>query len=351
MAELPRLPPHAERHAVRVACGLPAPAQRLLFGRPRALDGQVLASDVQALIRLAEWAGESSLTEQTTPAQAREQARRGTVATSGRLLPMASVEDLELPGPGGPIPMRFYTPVGAKEPMPLLVYYHGGGWVIGDLDTHDRVCRFLAANAGVLVLSVGYRLAPEHPFPAAVEDAAAAFAWASEQAVGLGADARRIAVGGDSAGGNLAAVVSVLARDAGGPDPAMQLLIYPITDADENRPSRQLFAEGFLLTKADMDWFEAHYLPHGEGEDPRVSVLRTDDLSGLPPAYVATAGFDPLRDEGEAYAARLREAGGRVALRRHAGLTHTFANLISVSRSSRAAMLEAAGALRMGLAA
>ena len=335
---------------MRIACGLPSAAQRLLFGRPRSLDGQVLASDIQTLIRLSEWAGESSITEQVSPEEARELARRGSAATNGRPLPMASVEDLELPGPGGPIPMRFYKPFGkAEEPMPLLVYFHGGGWVIGDLNTHDGVCRFLAANAEVLVLSVDYRLAPEHPFPAAVEDAFAAFTWAAEQAVGLGADPRRIAVGGDSAGGNLAAVVSVLARDAGGPDPAMQLLIYPVTDAEDSE-SRRLFAKGFLLTKADMDWFEGHYLPDaGTAEDPRVSVLRTDDLSGLPPAYVATAGFDPLRDEGEAYVERMRAAGVRVALRRHPGLVHSFANLTAVSRTSRAAMLEAAGALRMGL--
>ena len=350
MAELPRLSPQAEHRVLKLGCGLPAAAQRALFGRPPALDGQVLASDIQALIRLSEWAGSKSITELAPPEEARAMNRAGAETVGGPKLAMARVEDLELPGPGGPIPMRFYTPPGAKEPMPLLVYYHGGGWVIGDLDTHDGVCRFLAANAGVLVLSVGYRLAPEHPFPAAVEDAFAAFTWASEQAVGLGADARQIAVGGDSAGGNLAAVVSVLARDAGGPDPAMQLLVYPVTDADDDRPSRRLFAEGFLLTKADMDYFEGHYLPQaGSAKDPRVSVLRTDDLSGLPPAYVVTAGFDPLRDEGEAYAARMREAGVRVALRRQPGLVHSFANLTAVSRTSRAAMLEVAGALRMGL--
>jgi acetyl esterase len=349
VAELPRLSPKAEHRVLKLGCGLPEPAQRLLFGRPPALDGQVLASDIQALIRLSEWAGSKSITEGAPPEEARATNRIGADVVGGPKLPMARVEDLELSGPGGPIPMRFYTPPGkAEEPMPLLVYFHGGGWVIGDLDTHDGVCRFLAANAGVLVLSVGYRLAPEHPFPAAVEDAFAAFVWVNEQAAGLGADPGRIAVGGDSAGGNLAAVVSVLARDAGGPDPAMQLLIYPPTDV-VGGASRQLFAEGFLLTKGDMDWFEAHYLPDGAGGDPRVSVLRTDDLSGLPPAYVTTAGFDPLRDEGEAFAARLREAGVRVALRRHPGLTHTFANLTAISRSSRAAMLEVAGALRMGL--
>jgi acetyl esterase/lipase len=350
VAELPRLSPRAEHRILRIACGLPAVAQRLLFGRPPALDGQVLASDVQAVIRLSELAGGESIAAAASPEEAREVTRAGSAAASGPPLPMARVEGLEIPGPAGPMPARFYVPPGAApSPRPLLVYFHGGGWVIGDLDTHDGLCRFLAASAGVLVLSVDYRLAPEHPFPAAVEDAFAAFAWAAAQAAELGADPARIAVGGDSAGGNLATVVSLLARDGGGPQPAMQLLIYPVTDAVGGE-SRHTFAEGFLLTKADMDWFERHYLPDAAAsEDPRVSVLRREDLAGLPPAYVATAGFDPLRDEGEAYAERMRAAGVQVALRRHPGLIHSFANLTAVSRSSRAAMLEVAGALQMGL--
>lgn len=361
---------------LRAACGLPAGVQRAVFGRPAAIEGQVLASDVHALVRLSQWAGEASITEGASPERARALMRRGSAVAAGPPLPMARVEGLELPGPAGPLPARLYVPARAgdgsagdtrraahavpqaqhtargvpRAPAPLLVYYHGGGWTIGDLDTHDGVCRFLAAAAGVLVLSVGYRLAPEHRFPAAVEDALAAFGWAVAQAAELGADPARIAVGGDSAGGNLAASVSILARDAGGPRPAMQLLIYPATDAIGGA-SRHTFAAGFLLTKGDMDWFERHYLgDSGAGEDPRVSVLRAGDLAGLPPAYVATAGFDPLRDEGEAYAERLRAAGVRVALRRHPRLVHGFANLTAVSRSSRAAMLEAAGALRMALA-
>jgi acetyl esterase len=202
------------------------------------------------------------------------------------------------------------------------------------------------------VLSVDYRLAPEHPFPAAVEDSWAAFAWAVENAAALGADPARVAVGGDSAGGNLAAVVSMLARDAGGPLPAMQLLFYPPTDSAGEMPSRRLFDQGFLLTKHDMDRFEALYLPPGtDKRDPRVSIWEAEDLGGLPPAYVATAGFDPLRDEAEAYALRMREAGVQVALRRHPGLIHSFVNQTAISRTARGAMLEAAGALRMGLAA
>jgi acetyl esterase len=201
------------------------------------------------------------------------------------------------------------------------------------------------------VLSVDYRLAPEHPFPGPVEDAWAAFAWAVANAGALGADPQRIAVGGDSAGGNLSAVVSLLAREGGGTTPAMQLLIYPVTDSAETPRSRQLFAEGFFLTRSDMEQFEAAYLPAGiDKDDPRISILKAPDLRNLPPAYVATAGFDPLRDEGEAYALRMREAGVQVALRRHRGLTHSFVNLTAISRTARGAMLEAAGALRMGLA-
>ncbi len=352
MASLPRLSPRLEHHIVRVACGLPAGAQRAIFGKPPALDGLELASDIQVLLRLAQLAGSRSLTHGGDPARVRAERRTEAAVTAGPPIPMARVEDLEMPEPAGTIPARLYVPEGGgPAARPLLVYYHGGGWVIGDLDTHDGVCRFLAANSDALVLSVEYRLAPEHPFPAAVEDAHAAFVWAAEQAAELGADPARIAVGGDSAGGNLAAVTSVLARDAGGPQPAMQLLIYPATDAADIYPSRQLFAEGFLLTKADMDWFERLYLPEpGSAADPRVSVLRTEDLSGLPPAYVVTAGFDPLRDEGEAYAERMREAGVPVALRCHPKLVHSFANLTAVSRTARAAMLEVAGALRMGLA-
>jgi len=338
---------------LRAACGLPAGAQRLIFGRPPVLDGQELASDIQVLLRLLYLSGSRSLTGGGgDPEQIRAERRAEAAVTAGAPIPMAEVEQLELPGPAGAMPARLYTPAGgAPVAKPLLVFYHGGGWVIGDLETHDGVCRFLAAHSGAKVLSIEYRLAPEHPFPAPIEDAYVAFDWAVAQAEGLGADPTRIAVGGDSAGANMATVVCHMARDGGGPRPAMQLLIYPPTDALGRPRSRQLFAEGFLLTANDMDWFQECYLPNrADDADPRASVLRAEDLSGLPPAYVATAGFDPLRDEGEAYAERMKEAGVGVALRRHQGLIHSFANLTAVSRSSRAAMLEVAGALRMGLA-
>jgi len=354
MPALPRLPPAAEHRIVKWACGLSPKTQRRLFGTPPTIDGQTLAGDIQALIRIAELAESESFLNGKTIEAARASARREAEVTgSWPPIPMAAVRAVEIPGQGGPIPGRLYLPTNLPGgvPAPLLLYFHGGGWVIGDLDTHDGVCRFLAAAAGTAVLSVDYRLAPEHPFPAPVEDAWAAFAWALTNADELGIDPARIAVGGDSAGGNMAAVVSLLARAGGGAMPAMQLLIYPPTDSAGDLPSRNLFSTGFLLTKGDMDAFEAHYLPPGtDPTDPRVSILLAPDLRGLPPAYVATAGFDPLRDEGEAYALRMREAGVQVALRRHPGLIHNFANLTAISPTSRGAMLEAAGALRMGLA-
>jgi acetyl esterase len=353
MTTLPRLSPAVEHRILKSLCGLPPGVQRRLFGAPPMIDGQTLASDVHVFVRLAGAVGGGSFVDGMTVREAREETVRAAAAASARPpLPMARCEELGIPGPAGRLPGRLYVPAaldGGGAP-PLLVYFHGGGWVIGDLDTHDGVCRFLAAAAGVAVLSIGYRLAPEHPFPAAVEDALAGFLWAAENAAELGADPSRIAIGGDSAGGNLAAVASMLVRDAGEVAPAMQLLIYPATDVAGGHRSRELFGDGFLLTKGDIDSCEGHYLSGGADRfDPRVSVLRAPDLSGLPSAYVTTAGFDPLRDEGEAYAARMREAGVQVALRRHSGLVHSFANQTGVNRSSRGAMLEVAAALRAGL--
>jgi acetyl esterase len=348
----PRLPPQIEHRVVRRACGLSPRLQQRLFGPPPRLDGQVLATDVHVLLELARRSGETSLVEGRDVEQAREENREGVPIVSGPPRPMARVEEMTIPGAAGEMPARLYVALGApRPPLPLLVYYHGGGWVIGDLETHDGVCRFLAEHAGCRVLSIDYRLAPEHPFPAPVEDALAAFEWAAEHAADLGADPARIAVGGDSAGANLATGVCLQARDRGGPRPAMQLLLYPPTDVVGEQPSRETFAEGFLLTRNDMRWFEDHYLPEGcDAEDPRASMMRARDVSGLPPAYVATAGFDPLRDEAEVYAQRMREAGVKVALQRYPGLIHGFANLTAICPSARTAMLEVAGALRMGLA-
>ena len=247
--------------------------------------------------------------------------------------------------------VRVYSPPTEASARPCVYWIHGGGYMFGSGLTVDARINRWVEEFDCVAVSIEYRLAPEHPFPAPLEDAWAGFAWAAANATELGLDPERIAVGGDSAGGNMAAVVSLLARAGGGAMPAMQLLIYPPTDTAGDLPSRQLFAEGFLLTKADMEQFERHYLPEGtDRSDPRISILRAPDLRGLPPAYVTTAGFDPLRDEGEAYAERLREAGVHVALRRHSGLVHSFVNQTAVCPSAHGAMLEVAGALRMGLA-
>ena len=348
---LPRLPAKIEHRIVKRACGLPPGVIRRLIGPPPRLDGQELAPDIQMLLELGERTGETSLVEGRTVEQARAKNRAEVPVVCGPPRPMARVEELTIPGPDSEMPARLYVALGAPQPpQPMLVYYHGGGWVIGDLDTHDSACRFLAEHSGCRVLSVGYRLAPEHPFPIPVEDAVAAFAWAHEHAAELGADPERMAVGGDSAGGNLATALCLQNRDAGNPQPAMQLLLYPVTDAVGGQQSRDTFAEGFLLTRNDMEWFENHYIPYGiDDDEPRASMMRAVDVSGLPPAYVATCGFDPLRDEGEIYAARMREAGVQVVLQRHRDQIHGFANLTAICPSARTAMLEVAGALRMGL--
>ncbi|HTR75180.1 MAG TPA: alpha/beta hydrolase [Solirubrobacterales bacterium] len=354
MAELPRLPVPFEHRILKWACGLPPRTSRALFGRPPHIDGQTMSTETHALLTLARLSGSNGFFAGFSVEEARARSRYEAQVGARRVpIPMAEVRRLDVPGPGGPLPSRLYVPPVAipEEAAPLLVYYHGGGFVIGDLDIYDGVCRLLAAASGCRVLSVDYRLAPEHPFPQPIEDAFAAFEWAVANAETLGANPGRIGVGGDSAGGNMATVVSRMARDGGGAQPAMQLLIYPVTDAAEDTRSRQLFSDGFILTKADMDAFEAAYIPPGvDASDQRISVLRCPDLRGLPTAYVATAGFDPLRDEGEAYAAMMRDCGVRVALRRHPGLIHTFVNQTAVNRTALGAVLEVSGALRLGLA-
>ncbi|MGN6203204.1 MAG: alpha/beta hydrolase [Solirubrobacterales bacterium] len=352
MAHLPRLPVAVEHRVVKFFCGLPPRLQRMLFGEPPVIDGQRLAPDIHTLLWLDGLTSDDGLAGHKAVVETRvERLKEARIVAHRPAISMARVEAVAITGPAGRIDARLYVPEAAGEPAPLLVYFHGGGWVIGDLETHDDPCRFLASRAGVRLLAVDYRLAPEHPFPAAAEDALAAFEWATANAERLGIDRERIGVGGDSAGANLAAATCLTARDKGAALPAMQLLIYPVAETAGTAPSRRTFGEGFLLTRGDMDWFEDHYLPPGvDRGDPRVALLNATDLTGLPPAYIATAGFDPLRDEGEAFAARLREAGVAVALQRHPGLIHTYANLTAICPTARAAMHEAAGALRLGLA-
>jgi acetyl esterase len=265
--------------------------------------------------------------------------------------PVARVENRTIPGPAGEIPVRIYTPEGSG-PFPILVYFHGGGWVICSLDTHDALCRSLANGAGCVVVSVDYRLAPEHKFPAGLQDCYAVTLWVAEHAVELNGDATRLALGGDSAGGNLTAVVTQMVRDQGGPRLTFQLLIYPATDLTAQTLSKTENATGYFLTRDDMDWFEGHYLQSNEEKlNPMVSPLLAPDLSNLPPALIATAEYDPLRDEGELYGQRLQEAGVPVIVRRYDGLTHGFLNAASVIDKARDAIVESAQTLREAFAA
>jgi len=285
--------------------------------------------------------------ETLTPQQAR--ARFEELAEARRQMarePVDQVRDLRIPGPAGEISIRVYSPK-SQTPSPALVYFHGGGWVLGDLESHDHVCRALANSASCVVLSVDYRLAPEHKFPAAVEDSYAATVWIADHADELGIDVSRIAVGGDSAGGNLAAVVSQMARDSGGPKLVFQLLIYPGTDMMMNLPSVDENADGPLLTKAAMHWFVDNYL-NGEEDrtNPLASPLLASSLKDLPPAFIITAECDPLRDEGEAYALRLEEAGVPVEVEQYEGMPHGFFSFGAALEGGRRAFADATARLR-----
>jgi acetyl esterase len=351
MQKLLRSIPYQVQTAVMSAVfALPESARRLIAGPPIKIDGQELALDAQLLLRLHQLAGHAGLAA-GTPEGARAAMTASVPLVAGPRIDLVDARDLLIPGDAGPIPARLYRPEGLAEGSPLLVYYHGGGWVAGDLESHDNLCRFLARHADVRVLAVDYRLAPEHPFPAAVDDALAAYRYAVAHAEELGVAPARIALGGDSAGGNLAAVTAYRSVRAGDPRPAFLMLIYPAVDATTRRRSRELFGHGFLLTDADMDWFMDQYCPDPQAHpDPRLSILLAEDLSVLPPTYLAMAGFDPLRDEEEVFAQRLTEAGVSVVVRRHLDLIHGYANMLGVGRRFREAVFEAVGALRAGLA-
>ncbi len=259
---------------------------------------------------------------------------------------VGTVSDRALPGPAGDIPVRIYVPHGQRT-RGVLVYFHGGGWVIGDIETVDRPCRSIANAADVVVVSVDYRLAPEHPQPAAFDDCYAATAWVAEHAEELDVDPARLAVGGDSAGGHLAAAVSLEARDRGGPAIAFQLLIYPVTDFAFTTASHAENGEGYLLQRATMQWFWAHYLGASDPDkDQTVFPARAASFADLPPAFVATAEFDPLRDEGEAYAESLRAAGNDVTAQRYDGMIHGFLWTLGATPSGARLVDDAVAALR-----
>ena len=280
------------------------------------------------------------------------EARRAFKSRIAKGAAVARTVDRSIPGPAGDIPVRIHWPAGAG-PFPALVFFHGGGWVVGDLDTHDVTCRSLTNQAGCVTVSVDYRLAPEHKFPAAVEDAYAATRWVADHAAELGVDPRRVAVGGASAGGNLATVVGLIAIERGGPLLAFQLLIYPVTDAALDTPSaRAITSDDYPLSRADMEWFWRQYLrDDADRANPYASPARAKSLAGLPPALVITAEIDPLCDEGERYAAALQRAGVPARFTRYEGVTHGFVGMEAVLDKGRAAVAESAQVLRAAFGA
>jgi acetyl esterase len=289
-------------------------------------------------------------THELSPADARRYYRERRLFTQPDPPPLPEVRDLTADGPAGPIPLRLYRPRTDAGALPVLVYYHGGGWVIGDLDTHDVLCRQLALGAGCAVVAVDYRMGPEHRFPAAVDDCVAAARWVRANAAALGVDGSRLAIGGDSAGGNLAAVVAIAARDAGDPPIAFQLLIYPATDQRRGAPSHTTNAQGYLLTADSMRYYHDHYIddPHHD-LDWRASPLLAPDLARLPPALVLVAGYDPLRDEGVQYAQRLTESGTRATLVSFERQIHGFVPMGRALDEANEAVALCADALRRAL--
>ncbi|MBU2531611.1 MAG: alpha/beta hydrolase [Alphaproteobacteria bacterium] len=306
----------------------------------------------QAVLDLIAEAGRPSFEEMSVP-DCREAYVNSRKALQPEPIDIPEIRNLTMPGPAGDIGLRLYRGQRAEPGVaqPVIVYFHGGGWVIGDLESHDTICRELAHRANVTLISVDYRLAPEHVFPAAVEDAIAATAWISENAAELGVDPKRLAVAGDSAGGNLAAVAAIAARDNGGPDIAFQALIYPVTDFDLRRPSYEENGHRPPVKTTTMAWFRDLYLRGPEDEkDWRAAPIHAASLAHLPPAYVMTAGYDPLRDDGRAYADALTAAGTACRYRCFDGQIHGFLNMARVNPQTFEAFDEIAGVLRTALA-
>jgi acetyl esterase len=323
-----------QANALTPLYALPAAVRRRLAGAPIQIDGNTLDPDIQLLLRVENLLPNTTKTDAAT---ARAHFRNLCKLIPGTPAELLRVTDLTVRGADGQLEARLYIPRG-DQGRGLLVFLHGGGWVVGDLGTHDALCRAIAADSGVRVLSVDYRLAPEAPAPTAAEDAIAAFSWAVEHAEDLGADPALVAIGGDSAGGNLAAVVAQQTVRRGLPAPALQVLLYPAVDLVARRPSRDLFSEGFILTEADIIWYRDLYTPDPElRPDPIVSPLRAEDLTGLPPTYLTTAGFDPLRDEGLEYATALTKAGNPLTHAHHPTLPHGHANLLTLPGTTREA--------------
>lgn len=334
-----------ESLAARLLVRLPGHVHVRLSGEPPVVaDGAALDPHVQLVRTVRRKRNPHHLCEPTL-GHGRERYRREALLFRGPMTQVGAVRDFTIPGEGGPLRVRHYAPA-ANDPQPLTVYLHGGGFTIGDLDTHDEACRILCRHGRIHVLAVEYRLAPENPFPAALDDARAALRWAQAHAAELGADPARVAIGGDSAGGNLSAVVAIQTRNER--PPAAQLLIYPVTDSRNTRPSQQRFGQGYFLSDEDRAAFTRYYLEGaGVGErDWRISPLYADDLSGLAPALVVTAGFDMLRDEGEAYADALHAAGTPTRRMRADAHGHGFLHMTGVSPGARREMERVAEAWR-----
>jgi len=335
-----RLQDHALRWGARTLGRVPNGILRRLNGRPIEVDGKRLHPAVQTSLRVMN-ASPGARFERMPLPQAREhiEVEAWTFASSTRL---AERRDITIPTRDGQVPARVYRARTDRPATGTVVYLHGGGWVLGSLDSADATCRTLAAATGMSVVSIGYRLAPEDPFPAAVHDGVDAFRWTRDNAHRFGGTADTVGVGGESAGGNLAAVISIVARDDPAGAPAFQILFCPVTDLSHKHRSYGLFADGFFLTEAQMDWYATHYLRGGgHATDPLVSPLLADDLGGLAPAYVAVSGFDVLRDEGIAYARRLEDAGVDTTLVTHTGQIHGFFNACGALKDARDAVTDA----------
>lgn len=307
-----------------------------------------MALDPQAkwVLDIAEEKGLPSL-DQLPPNEAKAAYEERALTLTFKDIDIDKAIDLDIPGPIGDVPIRIYQPVGMTKPLPVLVYYHGGGWVIGSRDTHDSLCRLIANSGPFVVVSVDYRMGPEHPFPAAVQDSVAALNWTAENIAEYNGNPDKIAVGGDSAGGNLSAVVCLAALKENTYLPIFQWLIYPATDMEMTTPSHTKFAEGYFLTRSMMEYFQGHYLKNdADKKDWRASPLRAESLAGLPPALIQTAGFDPLQDEAIAYAERMNKEGCEAKHTHYEGMVHGFINLGSVIDKSTECVNEGVAALR-----
>lgn len=341
--------PAVQKFVLKGMLSLPTPLLRLLSGGGVVYQGgRTLDPRFQFLAAAAR---RTPLITSMTPDEARAATAQGLAATTGKVEAGVRTENLSIDGPRGPIRLRAYRPADQNSAAPLMIYAHFGGGVIGDLETCDAFCSILAADARCPVLSVDYRLAPEHRFPAGLDDVLAAYRWARDNTVRFGAPAGAVAIGGDSMGGNFSAVICQDLRRAGEPQPALQLLIYPAVDVASETQSMTTYTDTYPLSRSTMDWFMGHYMPaDASPTDVRLSPIKEADLKGLAPAVVITAGFDPLVDQGEAYAKRLRDAGVPVIYRCYDAMAHGFTAFTGAVPAADVACREIAGLVREGLA-